>query len=83
MHSISSYTANECNKLLGRSGAFWEDESYDHCPRDGTEVVRIVEYLEMNPVKAGLVSKPEDWPFSSAADRKRLRLKPGAPLPKM
>jgi len=83
MHSIASYTANECNKLLCRSGTFWEAESYDHCPRDGTEVVRIVEYIEMNPVKAGLVSKPEDWPYSSAPDRKRLSLKPGAPLPRM
>ena len=82
MHSIASYTANECNKLLGRSGAFGEDESYDHCPRDGGEVVRIVEYIEMNPVKAGLVSRPEEWEFSSAPVRKRLRLKPGAPLPK-
>jgi hypothetical protein len=26
-------------------------------------------YIHENPVKAGLVSKPEDWPFSSAAAR--------------
>jgi REP element-mobilizing transposase RayT len=25
-----------------------------------------IDYIHMNPVKAGLVSRPEDWPFSSA-----------------
>ncbi|MDA0840816.1 MAG: hypothetical protein O3B01_22780 [Planctomycetota bacterium] len=80
MHSIASYTANQCNKLLGRTGQFWEDESYDHCPRDGAEAMRILDYIENNPVVAGLVPRPEDWPFSSAVDRKKLGLKPGAPL---
>jgi len=27
---------------------------------------RIVRYIENNPVKAGLCSKPSDWPYSSA-----------------
>jgi len=30
-------------------------------------------YIHANPVKAGLVKKPEDWEFSSYADRKNLR----------
>jgi REP element-mobilizing transposase RayT len=25
-----------------------------------------IDYIHMNPVKAGLVSRPEDWPLSSA-----------------
>jgi hypothetical protein len=28
---------------------------------------RIVRYIENNPVKAGLVSRPEDYPWSSAS----------------
>ncbi len=31
------------------------------------------EYIHNNPVKAGLVKKPEDWEFSSAADYAGLR----------
>jgi putative transposase len=31
------------------------------------------EYIHMNPVKAGLVSSPEEWAFSSAKDYKGLR----------
>ena len=30
-------------------------------------------YIHLNPVKAGLVNKPEDWEFSSAADYAALR----------
>lgn len=39
MHSLKSYTANESNKLLKRSGAFWEAESYDHVIRDEREII--------------------------------------------
>jgi putative transposase len=31
-----------------------------------TDGKTCLEYIHQNPVKAGLVSKPEDWPFSSA-----------------
>jgi hypothetical protein len=44
------------------------------------ELERIILYIENNPVKAGLVSAPELWPFSSAHDRKLLGLAFGEPL---
>ena len=69
MHSVLSFSAHECNKLLGSTGHFWQSESYDHCVRDDSELQRIVEYIEMNPVKAGLCVHPEDWMYSSAHGR--------------
>jgi len=70
--SLKGYSALEANKILSRTGqSFWQDESYDHWARDETEFYRIIAYIENNPVKAGLASKPEDWPWSSAAERKR------------
>ncbi len=70
--SLKGYSALEANKILSRTGqSFWQDESYDHWSRDEDEFYRIIAYIENNPVKAGLVSKPEDWPWSSAAERKR------------
>ena len=57
MHSLKSFTGNECNRLLGRGSAFWQDESYDHWVRDDDELHRIIDYVESNPVKAGLVNK--------------------------
>jgi REP element-mobilizing transposase RayT len=78
---IKGYTAREANKLLGRTGkTFWQDESFDHWARDRSEFLRIVRYIESNPVKAGLVEKPEDWQWSSAAERKRRGLTEFEPL---
>jgi len=65
---IKGSTARKANALLGRAGApFWQDESFDHWVRSGQEMERIKVYIEWNPVKAGLASKPEDWPWSSAS----------------
>jgi REP element-mobilizing transposase RayT len=83
MHSIKCYTANQCNRLLGRTGEFWQDESYDHCVRTDDELLRIIEYIENNPVKARLVGQREEWKFSSAKDRLVLKTPWGEPLPRV
>jgi len=52
---------------LGLTGQpFWQDESYDRLVRNDTEFERIVHYIERNPVTAGLVGIPEEFPWSSA-----------------
>jgi len=66
MHSHKSYTAHEANKLLNRTGQFWMDKYFDRYIRDAEHFRNTVRYIENNPVKAGLCSKPSDWPFSSA-----------------
>jgi putative transposase len=66
--SIKGYTSRAANKLLSRTGErFWRDESYDHWVRDSEERNRVIRYIEMNPVKAGLVQEPEEWRWSSAS----------------
>jgi putative DNA methylase len=76
MHSLKSYTANEANKVLERSGRFWQRESYDHWVRDEPELVRIAEYIANNAVSANLAANAWDWPYCSAHDRQRPRNKP-------
>jgi putative transposase len=67
LQSLKGVTAREANKLLGRTGEqFWRRESYNHWVRDENEWNRIAKYIERNPVKAGLVTKMEDYPWSSA-----------------
>jgi putative transposase len=66
MHGIKRDSALKCNRVLGLSGPFWQDESYDHVVRDEDELARIVEYIELNPVKAGLCASRETWQWSSA-----------------
>jgi putative transposase len=68
--SIKGYTVRECNKILRRTGtSFWQEESFDHVVRNEDQFHRIKTYIEMNPVKAGLVTKPDDWTWSSAAKK--------------
>jgi len=68
LHALKGETAREANQALGRTGQpFWHAESYDHWVRDAREFDRLVAYIEDNPVKAGLVTRPEDYPWSSAA----------------
>jgi REP element-mobilizing transposase RayT len=64
MHSLKSWTASQANRLLGRSGQFWEHESYDHVVRGDEEFHRIVNYVLNNPVKAGLVRDWREWRWS-------------------
>lgn len=66
-HSLKRFTAFQANRILCRMGQrFWQEESYDRLVRDDQEFGRIVRYIEMNPVHAGLVAAPEDFPWSSA-----------------
>jgi putative transposase len=65
---IKLTSAISANTLLSRTGSpFWQDESFDHWIRNSSQFERIKSYIELNPVKAGLVAKPEDWPWSSAS----------------
>lgn len=67
MQSLKRFTAREANKILGLTGQpFWQDESYDRVVRDEREFARITRYIERNPVTAGLVAEPEQFPWSSA-----------------
>jgi REP element-mobilizing transposase RayT len=66
MHSIKSYTANQANRILDRSGDFWATEYFDRYIRDGKHFSSTVAYIHNNPVKAGLCALAADWPFSSA-----------------
>lgn len=64
LQDLKSKTAIKANKILNRSGTFWQHESYDHVVRDDKELKRICEYVLNNPVKAGLCKSWEDWKWS-------------------
>jgi REP element-mobilizing transposase RayT len=79
-HSIQSYTATMCNRIRGETGTYWQGETFDHWVRDDAELLRIIEYIEGNPVAAGLTDRPENWPWSSAPLRLATGIMPGQPL---
>jgi len=54
LHSWKSYSANQANRLLQRSGAFWMDENFDHIVRSMEQFRYFQEYIAQNPLKARL-----------------------------
>jgi REP element-mobilizing transposase RayT len=67
VHSWKSFTAKEANTILGRSGAFWQPEYFDRFIRDEQHLANAIRYIHDNPVKARLVGRAEEWPYSSAS----------------
>lgn len=64
--AIKNFAARAANKILGRTGPFWQQESYDRWIRDEKQFAKTVEYIEHNPVAVGLCDIPERWRWSSA-----------------
>ncbi len=65
LKGIKGFTAREINRVLGRKGPFWQEESFDHLVRNDGDWLDKFDYIHKNPVTAGLVERPEDYPFSS------------------
>ena len=52
------------NKQINRSGPLFEGRfRYLHVDRN-EYLIHLCRYIHLNPVTAGLVVHPEDWPFS-------------------
>jgi putative DNA methylase len=67
MRWLKGRTSRVANRILGRTGTpFWQDESFDHWVRSAGELQFLIEYVEDNPVKAGLVEAKKQWRWSSA-----------------
>jgi REP element-mobilizing transposase RayT len=64
--SFNRYTSRQINRVLSRAGRFWEPGYYDHALRDRADLDEILAYMHENPVRAGLVEREVDWPFSTA-----------------
>lgn len=62
-------SSREANKLLGRSGQFWQKDYFDSVLRDAEHVRKATRYTEENPVKAFLVETARGWKWGSARYR--------------
>ena len=66
VNTLKSFTARRANILLDRTGApLWQREYFDHWLRSRSEFDETVACIETNPVRAGLVEKPEEFRWSS------------------
>ncbi len=60
---LKGFSAMRVNRLIGRSGGLWLDESFDRIVRDEGEWSEKFDYIRNNPVKAGLAEKPAEYPW--------------------
>ncbi|RYG65331.1 transposase [bacterium] len=68
LRNLKGFTARAINNALNRSGPFWAKDYYDRFIRTPEHFVDCREYIHMNPVKAKLCSRPEEWLWSSASE---------------
>ncbi len=59
LKALKGASARAANRVLGRTGSFWLDESYDRIVRDETERDAFIRYIADNPVRAGL--RPDEF----------------------
>ena len=64
--SWKRFTAREANIVLGRTGAFWQADYWDRFIRNEEHFSATESYIDLNPVKAGLVAEARFWPWGSA-----------------
>jgi putative transposase len=75
LHGAHTVYAMHFNERTGASGHLWGSRFFS-CPMDEAHLWSAVRYVELNPVRAGLVERAEDYPWSSAAGHCRLRKDP-------
>ncbi len=66
LQGIKGASAREINKLMGVTGTFWLDESYDHIVCSEKQYWRFVRYIAENPTRAGLRDH-EYWLYKGGA----------------
>ena len=66
MHSIDRCYARWYNEHYERKGHFWEDRFYGELVKDDLQLLAVMRYIDLNPVKAGLCKNPTEWPYSGA-----------------
>lgn len=66
VESWKGFISHKANRILNRSGEFWERDYWDTVIEDEVHRRTAVKYIEANPVKAGLAREPKEWRWSSA-----------------
>jgi len=65
MRLLQGAFARAFNKRHDRRGAVWESRFKSKLIDDHSHLLEAIRYVALNPVRAGLVDKPEDWPWGT------------------
>ena len=64
MQLVAGRTGQEYNRRKNRKGAFWEDRYHATAIEGPDYLLRCLLYIDLNMVRAGVVSHPSEWPYS-------------------
>jgi len=70
MDRIKGASAHNINRVIGHKGHIWQAESFDHVIRSSESLDVKISYICANPVRAGLVTRWEDYPWLCAGRSK-------------
>lgn len=65
MQALGRRYVRYINDAYERSGTLWEGRYKSHLVANDEHLLRCYRYIELNPVRAGLVPQPADYPWSS------------------
>ena len=66
MKSVGNWVSRKTSHRLKGSDTIWQDGYYDTRVRSGKQFQYILDYIENNPVKKGLVASRSLWNWGSA-----------------
>src|SRR4030042_4368987 len=66
MQGVTLCYSKYFNRENGRTGRLWESRYYSTVIDGDSYLWTVSKYIENNPMRAGIVKKPEDYPYSSA-----------------
>jgi putative transposase len=66
MQWIKTHSAKRWNQIHGSTDHLWGDRFFARIINEPRDYVKVMDYINQNPVKAALVEKPEDWKASGA-----------------
>ena len=75
MQLVAGRTGQEYNQRKNRSGAYWEDRYHATAVESGEHLARFFVYIDLNMVRAGVVSHPSRWSFSGYNEIRQPRRK--------
>ncbi len=61
MQLLQSRMAQEYNRRKNRKGAFWEDRYHATAVETGDHLIQCMTYININMIRAGVVSDPIEW----------------------
>jgi putative transposase len=65
MHRLNGHYARDFNRRYGRTGHLWERRYHSVLLCEDAHLAQTVGYIALNPVRAGICERPDQWRWSA------------------